>query len=40
MLGIPSNVEPIAFMSLGFPADVLEEKERKPLVDLVTYETW
>lgn len=40
LLNIPSNVEPIVIMSLGYPAGEPGEKERKPLNKLVSYETW
>ena len=40
VLGLPEGVEPIAFTPLGYPADQPEEKERKPLSDLVRYERW
>ncbi len=40
LLQIPPFAVPIVFMSLGYPADVASEKERKPLSDLVSYETW
>ncbi len=40
VLGLPDSVEPIAFTPLGYPADVLRPKERKPLADLVRYEHW
>ena len=39
-LNIPSNAEPIVFMSLGYPVGEPGEKERKPLSELVSYETW
>ena len=40
VLGLPDNVEPIIFTPLGYPADTLGPKERKPLSDLVRYERW
>lgn len=40
MLRIPPIVEPIVFMSLGFPADSPETKERKSLDELIMYENW
>jgi nitroreductase len=40
ILHIPSNAEPIVFMTLGYPAGEPEEKERKQLSELVSYETW
>ena len=39
-LNIPSNAEPIVFMSLGYPVGEPGDKERKPLSELVSYETW
>lgn len=40
VLGIPPGIEPVAFTPLGYPADELEPKERKPLSDLIRYEKW
>ncbi len=40
VLGLPDGVEPIAFTPLGYPADQLKPKERKPLSELVRYEHW
>ena len=40
VLCLPDTVEPIAFTPLGYPADDLRPKERKPLADLVRYEHW
>ena len=40
VLGIPPGIEPLAFTPLGYPADQLEPKERKPLSELVRYENW
>jgi len=37
---LPDDVEPIAFTPLGYPADELGDKKRKPLQELVKYETW
>ncbi len=39
-LQIPSNADPVVFMSLGYPAGNPGEKERKPQSELVSYETW
>ena len=39
-LQIPSNANPIVFMPLGYPAGNLGTNERKPLSELVSYETW
>jgi nitroreductase len=40
ILGLPDEVEPIVLTPLGYPADRLGPKERKPLTDLVRYERW
>ncbi len=40
VLGLPSDVEPIAFTPLGYPADSPKPKHRKPLSELVSRETW
>lgn len=40
VLGLPADVEPIAFTPLGYPADQLGPKQRKPLDSLVRYERW
>jgi nitroreductase len=40
VLGLPPEVEPVLFTPLGFPADRLGPKERRPLADLVRYERW
>lgn len=40
VLGLPEEVEPIAFTPLGIPADEPKSKKRKPLGDLVRYERW
>jgi len=40
VLGLPDGVEPIAFTPLGYPADALRSKKRKPLSELVRYEHW
>lgn len=40
ILGLPAEVEPVAFTPLGFPADTPRPKERKPLAELVRYERW
>ncbi len=40
VLGLPFNVEPIAFTPLGYPADEPGPKERKTVSDLVRYERW
>ncbi len=40
VLGLPDDVEPIAFTPLGYPADQPKPKRRKTLSDLVRYEGW
>ena len=40
VLGLPDDVEPAAFTPLGYPADQLGAKGRKPLSELVRYERW
>lgn len=40
MLCLPDGVEPVAFTPLGYPADALRPKERKPLTELVRKEQW
>jgi nitroreductase len=40
VLGLPDSVEPIVMTPLGYPADQLKPKERKPLAELVRYERW
>ena len=40
VLGLPDDVEPIAFTPLGYPADRLGAKKRKPLDELVRRERW
>jgi nitroreductase len=40
VLDLPDTVEPIAFTPLGHPADGPKPKKRKPLSDLVRYESW
>ena len=40
ILGLPHNVEPIAFTPLGYPVDQLGRKSRKPLDEIVRYEHW
>jgi len=39
-LGLPDDVEPIAFTPLGYPADEAGTKRRKSLDELVRYEDW
>ncbi|MFB3906405.1 MAG: nitroreductase family protein [Acidobacteriota bacterium] len=40
VLRLPETVTPLAFTPLGFAADHPSAKERKPLKELVRYETW
>lgn len=40
VLGLPDEVEPIAFTPLGYPDDEPGTKKRRPLEDLVRYEGW
>ena len=40
VLGLPDDVEPIAFTPLGYPADQPRPKKRKALPELVRYESW
>jgi nitroreductase len=40
VLGLPDDVEPVAFTTLGYPADMVGPKKRKPLSELVRYERW
>ncbi len=39
-LKLPDHVEPIAFTPLGYPLDKPKDKTRKPLSDLIRYDTW
>ncbi|MDP2981914.1 MAG: nitroreductase family protein [Candidatus Latescibacter sp.] len=40
VLGLPADVEPVAFTPLGYAADSPREKKRKALAELVRYERW
>jgi nitroreductase len=40
ILGLPDDVDPIIFTTLGYAADELRPKKRKSLDDLVRYENW
>ena len=40
VLGLPDDVEPIAFTPLGYPDDEPKLKKRKPLGELVRYDRW
>lgn len=39
-LSLPEGVKPLIFTPLGYPKDAPKTKERRPLEDLVLYETW
>lgn len=40
VLGLPADVEPIAFTPLGYPADFPQPKRRKRLDQIIHYERW
>ena len=40
VLRLPDGAEPVIFTPLGYPADQLGPKIRKPLAELVRYEHW
>lgn len=40
IFNIPASVEPLIFMSLGYPAGAPREKERKTFKELIFFETW
>lgn len=40
LLGLPADIEPVAFTPLGYPADEWRPKKRKSLTELVKYERW
>jgi nitroreductase len=40
VLALPENAYPLAFSPLGYPADSIRAKTRKPLEELVRYERW
>jgi nitroreductase len=40
VLGLPEGVVPSAFTPLGYPADSLPPKKRKPLEEIVRYNRW
>ena len=40
ILGLPDDVEPVAFTPLGYPADEMKMKKRKSLEEIVRYEKW
>jgi len=40
ILGLPDDVEPVAFTPLGYPADEMKAKKRRSLEEIVRYEKW
>ena len=40
VLHLPEGIEPLIFSPLGYPSDQPKEKERKPLSELVRFESW
>jgi len=40
ILELPDDVAPVAFTPLGYPADEMKAKKRKPLEEIVRYEKW
>ena len=40
ILGLPDDVEPIAFTPVGYPGDQLGPKKRKELAEIIRYEGW
>jgi nitroreductase len=40
MLGLPEDVEPVVMTPLGYPADQLRVKDRKPVEALVRFDHW
>ncbi len=40
LLGLPDDVEPLAFTPVGYPADDLRPKKRRALETLVRHERW
>ncbi|HJW75691.1 MAG TPA: nitroreductase family protein [Thermoleophilia bacterium] len=40
VLGLPDEVEPVAFTPLGYPTTSPKEKKRRSLEELVMYERW
>lgn len=40
VLGLPSEIVPLLFTPLGYPADAPRAKVREPLSELVRYERW
>ena len=40
ILGLPDDVDPILFTTVGYADKGIRPKERKPLSELVRYEHW
>jgi nitroreductase len=40
VLGLPDGADPIAFTPLGYPADTLRPRQRRPLAELVYRDRW
>jgi len=40
VLGLPENVVPVAFTPIGYPADAISEKQRRPAGVLVHVDRW
>lgn len=40
VLGLPADVEPVAFTPLGYPDKPSANTDRRPLAELVRYERW
>lgn len=40
ILNLPAGIEPLAMIPLGYPAEPVRAKSRKPLAELVHQETW
>jgi nitroreductase len=40
LLGIPPDAKVIEVMTLGYPADHLRPKSRKPMKELISYDQW
>jgi len=40
VLGLPESAEPVAFTPLGYPGDRPGAKKRRPVDDLVCFESW
>jgi hypothetical protein len=40
ILGLPDDVDPVLFTTLGYADNGTRPKERKPLSELVRYENW